>query len=214
MPGIFTVGLLWLSASAQLAVTEIQADNDTVIEDEDGDRSDWIELTNLGSTTLDLGGWALSDDPSLAARWTFPAGTLLAPGNYLVVFASDKNRAIAGEELHLDFKLTADGETLALLRPDGSVAQDFGAGFPEQFGDVSYGFEERPGQGLILGYFSSPTPGEPNGVTGPVVVEVEHSPATPLPGVAAAPRGGGAAFAGGDACRSQDCSPQQHLAAW
>ena len=182
MPGIFTVGLLWLSASAQLAVTEIQADNDTVIEDEDGDRSDWIELTNLGSTTLDLGGWALSDDPSLAARWTFPAGTLLAPGNYLVVFASDKNRAIAGEELHLDFKLTADGETLALLRPDGSVAQDFGAGFPEQFGDVSYGFEERPGQGLILGYFSSPTPGEPNGVTGPVVVEVEHSPATPLPG--------------------------------
>jgi len=32
------------------------------------------------------------------------------------VFASDKNRAIAGSELHTNFKLTAGGEHLALIR--------------------------------------------------------------------------------------------------
>lgn len=169
-------------AQGQIAISEFQAVNDTTYEDQDGDRSDWIELTNLGNQTVDLGGWALSDDPTLAQRWVFPSGVLLGPSQYLVVFASDKNRAVAGAELHLDFKLSGNGETLALLRPDGSVAQDFGAGFPEQFEDVSYGFEERLGQGPVLGYMSSPTPGDFNRGVGPAMFDVEHSPTTPLPG--------------------------------
>ncbi|MCH2101311.1 MAG: CotH kinase family protein [Planctomycetes bacterium] len=173
---------LFALTQGQIAISEFQAVNDTSIEDEDGDRSDWIELTNLGGQTVDLGGWALSDDPTLAAHWVFPAGTLLGPSQFLVVFASDKGRAVAGAELHLDFKLSGKGETLALLRPDGSVAQDFGAGFPEQFGDVSYGFEELSGMGPVLGYMSSPTPGTFNRGVGPPVVEVEHKPVTPTPG--------------------------------
>ena len=169
-------------AQGQIAISEFQAVNDTVIEDEDGDRSDWIELTNLGSQTVDLGGWALSDDPTLAQRWVFPAGTLIGPSQFLIVWASDKNRAVAGAELHLDFKLKGGGETLALLRPDGSVAQDFGAGYPQQYGDISYGFEVRPGVGNVLGYMSAPTPGTFNRGVGPAVIGVEHTPLTPIPG--------------------------------
>lgn len=171
-----------LCAPSQVAISEFQAVNNTILEDEDGDRSDWIELTNTSAGSVDLGGWALSDDDQLVDRWVFPAGTILGSGQYLVVFASDKDRAVAGAELHTNFKLTSGGEALALLRPNSSVAHDFGAGFPEQFDDVSYGYEDRPGHGLVLGYFTAPTPGTANGRTGPVVLDVDHFPDTPRPG--------------------------------
>ena len=45
---------------------------------------EWIELFNRGEVEVDLGGWQLVD----AVTFTFPAGSSLAPGAYLVV-ASD-----------------------------------------------------------------------------------------------------------------------------
>ena len=58
----------------------------------------------------------------------------------MIVFASGKNRAVAGQELHTDFSLSSSGEYLALARPDGTVAQGFAPNFPTQLSDVSYGF--------------------------------------------------------------------------
>ena len=51
----------------------------------------------------------------------FPAGTNLGASNFLVVFASDKNRAISGSQLHTNFEITVDGEYLALVAADGSM---------------------------------------------------------------------------------------------
>ncbi|MEM9656721.1 MAG: lamin tail domain-containing protein, partial [Planctomycetota bacterium] len=42
---------------------------------------EWIELYNRGDSTVDLGGWSIAD----AVDFEFPAGTELAPGEYLVV---------------------------------------------------------------------------------------------------------------------------------
>jgi spore coat protein CotH len=44
-------------------------------------REEWIELYNKGTESIDLGGWALAD----AVEYTFPAGTQIAPGDYLVI---------------------------------------------------------------------------------------------------------------------------------
>jgi hypothetical protein len=41
--------------------------------------------------------------------------------------------------LHTNFKLSADGEYLALFGPDGSAATEISPQFPPQFPDVSYG---------------------------------------------------------------------------
>ena len=46
----------------------------------------------------------------------------LAPGDFLVVFASNKDRRIPGAVLHTNFSLRQEGEYLALVRPDGYVA--------------------------------------------------------------------------------------------
>ncbi len=57
----------------------------------------------------------------------------------MIVFASGKDRATPGQELHTNFKLSAEGEYLAMFGPDGSVATEITPQFPPQFPDVSYG---------------------------------------------------------------------------
>mgnify|MGYP005833243737 CR=1 FL=1 len=128
-------------AQAGLALSEILASSATGISDEDGDTSDWIEIRfdSPCASSLDLEGWYLTDDPLDLAKWRFPR-VALAPGGYLVVFASGKDRAVAGSELHTNFKLDAAGEYLALVAPDGAtIADEFRPFYPEQRSDVSYG---------------------------------------------------------------------------
>jgi hypothetical protein len=130
--------LVALSASAQVRITEFMASNTSTLADEDGDFSDWIEIQNTSPTNVNLLNWSLTDSASHPAEWLFPA-TNLASGNFMVIFASGKNRAVAGQELHTNFKLSSGGEYLALVKPDGSIVTQFSPEFPPQFPDVSYG---------------------------------------------------------------------------
>ena len=126
------------SDAPDAVITELMADNDETLADEDGNFSDWIEVHNPTAIPVSLDGWRLTDDPSHDDAWLLPAVSL-GPGDYLVVFASNKDRAVAGAELHTDFRLSDGGEYLALLEPDGSVACEFAPEYPEQLSDVSYG---------------------------------------------------------------------------
>ncbi len=146
-----------------LVVNEFMASNSDTLLDEDGDSSDWIEIWNPTAAAVSLDGWYLSDDATNPTMWTFPATTLPA-GGYLVVFASGKNRAVAGAELHTNFKLSKSGGAVLLSRPDGTggteTVHEFNP-YIEQFADISYGLH---GDALPLdsGYFTIPTPGAPN----------------------------------------------------
>ena len=81
--------------------------------DDDDDRSDWIELFNPSGTSVNLKGWALTDDPTQQTKWTFPNVTL-GSREYRVVFASGKNRKILNAPLHTDFRLSREAGYLAL----------------------------------------------------------------------------------------------------
>jgi CotH protein/lamin tail-like protein len=182
----FAVLWLWLlapGAQAQLRITEFMASNDRTLADEDGDFPDWIEIANLGGTAKDISGWFLTDDVSNLQKWQFPATTTVVAGGFLVVYASDKNRAAAGAPLHTNFKLKASGEYLALVLPDGiSVAHEFAPQYPTQYTDASFGLVYDPNPTTELSYFATPTPGLANGTGGPVVVDVTYSPALPVVG--------------------------------
>jgi hypothetical protein len=119
-------------------ISEFLASNDSGEQDEDGDHSDWIEIHNPELAPIELDGWALTDDATDPGKWTFPAVTL-QPGDYLLVFASGKNRSIAGSELHTDFQLEQNGEYLALVSPADSIASEFAPTYPPQRSDLSYG---------------------------------------------------------------------------
>ncbi|HXG48814.1 MAG TPA: lamin tail domain-containing protein, partial [Methylomirabilota bacterium] len=143
LPAIFVLAALGGNLKAQDAVliSEFLAANTGPVVDEDGDTSDWIELFNAGTNAVNLAGWHLTDEATDLNKWTFPA-TNLPPGGYLVVFASGKDRAVAGAPLHTSFQLSAAGEYLALVRPDGqTVAHQFAPAYPAQVDGLSYGVE-------------------------------------------------------------------------
>ncbi len=127
-------------------ITEIMARNDSVLLDEDGEASDWIEVHNPNPEPLSLADHHLSDDRLEPEQWTFPGAVTLPPFGYVVVFASGKNRL--GAELHTNFRLAGDGDYLSLAGPDG-VLQEFDP-FPRQLPDVAYGFISSPQTETLL----------------------------------------------------------------
>ncbi len=87
---------------------------------------EWIELYNKGNAAVDLSGWQLDD----AVSFTFPAGTQLAAGDYLVV-ANDAATLIAAWPERaakiigsLTGKLDNDGERIELLDAAGNPADE------------------------------------------------------------------------------------------
>jgi hypothetical protein len=138
------------SPAQRVFITEFMAANTRSLLDRDRDYSDWIELYNAGSDPVNLEGWCLTDDRRKLDKWRFPAVTL-PPSEYLVVFASGKHRRSPGSELHTNFKLDADGEYLALVRPDGkTVANEFGPKFPSQAADTSFGLAMSNPSSLLV----------------------------------------------------------------
>ena len=177
------MGLAWaclLSAGqvvmgVEPVISEFMASNAGTLADEDGDHSDWIEIHNPDAGAVNLAGWYLTDDAADLTKWAFP-DIDVAGDAYMVVFASGKDRATAGEELHAGFKLSAGGEYIALVMPDGvSVVDEFGPEYPPQHADISYGRI-----GASVGYFATATPGASNalvayeGFAEDVVFDVDH----------------------------------------
>lgn len=80
-----------LLQAQDVRINEFLASNSSIIADEDGDYEDWIELLNADEVPVNLAGWGLTDSLAAPYRWTFPDFTL-APGEFLVVFASGKDR--------------------------------------------------------------------------------------------------------------------------
>ena len=116
-----------------VAINEFMASNDVTVADPDGEFEDWIELYNNSTETVDLSGYFLTDDGTDPAQWTFPDGTSIAPGAYLIIWADEDEDQ---EGLHANFKLSSSGESIILSDTDGDIVDSID--YPEQTTDVSY----------------------------------------------------------------------------
>ena len=141
----FSILAISTPSHSQLIISEFLASNTTATapldEDEDGDKEDWIEIANTSSSPVNLLGWYLTDTKSQPRLWALPNRTINA-GGYLLIFASGKDRKPASGNLHTNFKLSNDGEYLALTRDIAGggvqVVQAFDT-YPQQAADISYG---------------------------------------------------------------------------
>ncbi|TKG96629.1 T9SS type A sorting domain-containing protein [Puteibacter caeruleilacunae] len=128
---------------SNVIISEFSAANSKIIVDVDGNSSDWIELYNPTADLVDLENWCLTDDSTMLAKWRFPKVSI-NPGDYLLLFASGKDRRIAGEELHTNFKLSSSGEYLALVNNDGTtIVDEYRPNYKQQYTDLSYGIEQQ-----------------------------------------------------------------------
>lgn len=149
------------SFAQDIAINEVMTSNNIAISDEDGDYEDWIELYNYGSSPVNLGGFGISDDPILPLKWVFPAH-VIQPGEFMLVWASSKDRAVLGQPFHTNFKLSSAGEDIQLTNAAGGVVDQVPAVVLQP--DVSYGRQPN-GTGSWLFFYTS-TPEASNVGTG------------------------------------------------
>ncbi len=137
-----------------VTINEFLAANDSDTPDQNGEYDDWIELYNGSGTTVDLAGYYLTDDENEPDQWAFPVGTVMEPGEYLMIWADNDEEQ---DGLHTGFKLSATGETILLSSPTLAAVSrvDFGI----QEADVSTGrYPDGTGDFVVM----SPSFGGPN----------------------------------------------------
>ena len=148
---LFLVTVLWVIlfagigyddyAGKHIVINEVCSHNLSLILDDDGENSDYIEIYNPSFTTVSLDGWYLADHENVLQSKPL-SGIYIEPRSYLVLFAGGNagGSGLSGEQEeqygYLDFKLKEAGETLTLADEDGRVVDRVEV--PVLTTDVSY----------------------------------------------------------------------------
>jgi len=91
--------------SSQVIINEYSCSNLSNFQDNYNQYEDWVELYNIGSSTIDLSGYFLSDRATNPTKWKIPNGVTINPNGRLMVICSGRNEYTGGY-LHPNFKLT------------------------------------------------------------------------------------------------------------
>lgn len=143
-------------------INEFLTMNDTNIVDNYGEYEDWIEFYNASSDTIDMGGLFVTDDLGNLNLWQIPDNqsdsTTILPGGFLLFWADkDTEQGV----LHLDFKLSGNGEQIGLVQIIGSDINYIDTlSYGIQYTDSSFG--RIPDGGVNMQYFEEPTPNASN----------------------------------------------------
>jgi hypothetical protein len=103
----------------QLWINELQAENLSGITNSAGQRVPWLELYNPTASAVSLTGLYLSTNYGQLGQWSFPAGAVINPGQFKVVFADGRTSLTTATEWHTSFTLSPGAGRLALTRLSG-----------------------------------------------------------------------------------------------
>lgn len=148
-------------SSIPLYINEYMKKN-TVLLDEAGDYSPWVELSNPGETDVALGGCYLSDDVAEPDKWQFPEGTTVPAGGCLLIYLSGKDMTSPSGEIHTSFKLGSSDT--ALILSDKMLQKVDSVALVSLTATASYGRSMENSETWL--YFTRPTPGTSNNTVG------------------------------------------------
>jgi autotransporter-associated beta strand protein len=185
----FSILLFIGKLEAGVVIHEVQSTN-TSLPDPFNQLIDWVEIYNPDSASFDLSGHYLSDSASNRIKFTFPAGTTLAAGGYLIVWCgSTTDFAIsgtypAGQLRATGFAISSGGEPIVLTAPDGLTTID-------EYPALPIGTVGTPGVGRSLGrgtgsnfsvlyFYNTPTRGTANTTAGTEAIPIDP-PTVSLP---------------------------------
>lgn len=158
--------LVTLNLQAQVIINEYSCSNLTQFVDDYGDYGDWIELYNTGASSVNLGGYYLSDDSLNNTKYQIPASVTIA-GTGFVRFWADGRNVAAGTQIHTNFKMTQtknNPEFVVLSNPAGVIIDYIKISQKTQLGH-SYG---RTFNGVpVWSIFTTPTPNATNNSSTP-----------------------------------------------
>ncbi|MBW8039208.1 MAG: hypothetical protein FVQ85_04330 [Planctomycetes bacterium] len=150
----------WQKVEPHIVINEFMASNASQLPldpnellDGNGESSDWIEIYNPTDTTVNLDGWYLTDNKNNLTKWQFPNGLQVGPGEFLIVFASQKTfedyplnypYLDSAGYYHTNFELDKSGDYLALVAADGiTIAHQYVPEYPQQLSNISYGLAQH-----------------------------------------------------------------------
>ena len=143
---------------------------------------DFIELFNPTTNVVDIGGWFLTDDPTVPKKYRIADGTSLAPLSYIVFDETDFNPTPGTNN---SFSLNAHGDDVYLFSGDVSTnltGYDHGFSFDAAADGETFGrYIISTGEAQFTAQMT-PTPGAANAGPriGPVVInEIHYNPVFP-----------------------------------
>lgn len=134
-----------LGASAEMVINEFMADPASDWSPSDGDDAydslddEWLEIVNNGVTAVDMTGWRLRDALS-DSSWKYEFSGVLEPGHIAVVYGNEAyDWQDANGYTRNGLSLNNGGDTMDLVRPDGSVGDQIMYVSGDVRDDCSYG---------------------------------------------------------------------------
>jgi hypothetical protein len=118
-------------------INEVMASNSETASDLIGGNSDWIEILNNTSNSVDLNGYYFTDNSNEFNKFQITRSIIIPAFGREIIWASGEPQRGVN---HLDFSLSSSGEFIALTQPDGATILD-SLSFPKQRTDVSFGRE-------------------------------------------------------------------------
>ena len=144
-----------IHSNGPVRINELMSSNRDCLSIADGSSPDWIELTNISSHSVDIGGYQLSKSANSATVFTFPQ-LWLEPGECILVYCDSRLRETVGEDLHAPFRISSAGDTLLLFNASDTAVDTLNV--PALARDHSY---IRTGASTWE-ESAAPTPGLPN----------------------------------------------------
>lgn len=152
-----------------LRITELMSSNSSYLRGPYSNTTDWVELYNAGTETVDLSQYCMTDSSDLS-KYPLPAKKL-EPGKYTVILLSESGKNLKKGYSSLPFNLSAAGDRLYLTK-DNAIT-DY-AVIPELNGNEAWG---RAKGSAVFGLLSEPTPGEANSAA----ARISAAPVADLP---------------------------------
>ena len=165
--------------STRLSINEWMADNTHSLPNPIGGAyDDWFELHNANAFAVDLAGWSLANSLTNATKFVVPGHYVVPAGGFFVVWADNQSgqNSTNRSDLHVNFKLSKSGDTIALFDPNRRLVDS--VSFGAQATDVSEG--RSPHGGTNIYFLTTPTPGRTNlhqpAAAAITVITVEFAP--------------------------------------
>jgi hypothetical protein len=142
------------TASAQVVLNEICPANADINYDPNFyNYVPWIEVYNAGSSSVNIGGYYISDDEGNPRKWQVPTGTSIPANGFILFWCDDMNTG-----RHTNFSLDSEGEDVVLSNGAGVLLDKIT--YPKQFTNISYG--RTPNGTGTWAYLSEPTSARAN----------------------------------------------------
>jgi len=145
---------------SQVIINEYSASNLTGYLDNYGKTEDWIELYNTSSSSINIGGYYLSDKTNNPTKWMIPSGTTIAGNGYRVFWCSGRDES-SGSNFHTNFKLKqtkSTPENVVFSDQNGDIINDFEL----QKTQLEHSMGRSPNGSSVWKIFTNPTRGSAN----------------------------------------------------